>query len=116
MASWAASQDARGSSMVMGDLRWIGMSGLSDSGSDAFCAGEMRRQELSGSVKRRGPFVEDRGVRLEDVRYPRGDVEDDLDVGGGSLTRETEGVVEEKLVGSGLDDQGRQPGQVGEDR
>jgi hypothetical protein len=31
------------------------------------------------------------------------------------LSREPEGVVEENLVGSGLDDQGRQAGQVGED-
>src|SRR5882672_9694899 len=114
MASWAASQEARGSSMVTGDLRWIGMSGLSDSGSDAFCAGEMRRQELSGSVERRGPFVEDRGIGLEDVGHPTGDVEDDLDVGGDGLTREADGVVEENLVTSGLDDQGRQAGQVGE--
>src|SRR5579859_1897050 len=29
-------------------------------GGAAFCAGEMRRQELSGSVQRRGRFVEDR--------------------------------------------------------
>ena len=71
------------------------MSGLCDSGSDAFCAGEMRRQELSGSVQRRGPFVEDRGVGLEDVGYPRGDLESDFDVGDGSLTRETDSVVEE---------------------
>src|SRR2546425_6784651 len=35
-------------------------------GGDAFCAGEMRRQELSGSVQRRGPFVEDPVVGLED--------------------------------------------------
>ena len=74
----------------------------------------MRRQELSGSVQRRGRFVEDRVVGLEDVRHPRGDVEGDLDVGGGGLSREAEGVVEENLVSSGLDDQGRQAGQVGE--
>ena len=81
-----------------------------------FCAGEMRRQELSGSVQRRGRFVEDRVVGLEDVRHAGGDVEGDLDVGGGGLPREADGVVEEDLVGSGLDDQGRQAGQVGEDR
>src|ERR1039457_5507245 len=52
---------------------------------DAFCAGEIRRQELSGSVQRRGRFVEDRIEGLEDVRHPRGDVEGDLDVGGGGL-------------------------------
>jgi len=82
----------------------------------AFCAGEMRRQELSGSVQRRGRFVEDRVVGLEDVRHPGGDVEGDLDVGGGRLSREADGVVEENLVSPGLDDQGRQAGQVGEDR
>jgi hypothetical protein len=75
-------------------------------GGDAFCAGEMRRQELSGSVQRRGPFVEDRGIGLEDVRDPGGDVKGDLDVGGGGLPREADGVVEENLVTSRLDDQG----------
>ena len=39
---------------------------------DAFCAGEMRRQELSGSVQRRGRFVKDRVIGLEDVGHPRG--------------------------------------------
>src|SRR5258706_15367305 len=81
---------------------------------DAFCTGEMRRQKLSGSVQRRGRFVEDRVVGLEDVRHPGGDVEGDLDVGGGGLLREADGVVEEYLVSSGLDDQRRQAGQVGE--
>src|SRR5271154_761067 len=85
-------------------------------GGDAFCAGEMRRQELSGSVQCSGRFVEDRIVGLENVRYTGGDVEGDLDVGGGGLAREADGVVEENLVGSGLDDQGRQAGQVGEYR
>src|SRR5229473_6535351 len=74
----------------------------------------MRRQELSGSVQRRGRFVEDRVIGLEDVRHPGGDVEGDLDIGGGCLLREADGVVEENLVRSGLDDQGRQAGQVGE--
>ena len=58
----------------------------------------MRRQELSGSVQRRGRFVEDRVIGLEDVGHPRGDVERDLDVGGGGLLREADGVVEENLV------------------
>ena len=71
--------------------------------------GEMRRQELSGSVQRRGPFVKDRVIGLEDVGHPRGDVERDLDVGGGGLSREADGVVEENLVDSGLDDQGGSP-------
>ena len=48
------------------------------------------------------------------MRNPGGDVKGDLDVGGGSLPREPDGVVEENLVRSGLDDQRRQPGQVGE--
>src|SRR3954453_20906580 len=73
----------------------------------------MRRQELSGSVQRRGRFVEDRVIGLEDVGYPGSDVEGDLDVGGGSLAGEADGVVEENLVASGLDDQGRQAGQLG---
>ncbi len=69
----------------------------------------MRRQKLSGSVQRRRRFVEDRVVGLEDVgHHPRGDVERDLDVGGGGLSRQAEGVVEEDLVCSGLDDQRRQ--------
>ena len=74
----------------------------------------MRRQELSGSVQRRGPFIKDRVIGLEDVGHFRGDVERDLDVGGGGLSREADRVVEENLVTSGLDDQGRQAGQVGE--
>src|SRR6266699_2455941 len=87
-------------------MRWDRvMEGL---GGDAFCGGEVRRQELSGSVQRRGRFVEDRVIGLEDVGHPGGDVEGDLDVGGGGLPGEADGVVEEDLVGSGLDDQGRQ--------
>ena len=50
---------------------------------DAFCTGEMRRQELSGSVQPRGGFVMDRVIGLEDVGQSRGDAERDLDVGGG---------------------------------
>ena len=50
------------------------------------------------------------------MRYPGGDVEGDGDVGGGGLPGETDGVVEEDLVRSGLDDQGRQARQVGEYR
>ena len=83
---------------------------------DAFCAGETYRQELSGPVQRRRRLVEDRIEALEDVRHPGGDVEGDLDVGGGGLPREADGVVEENLVRSRLNDQGRQAGQVGEDR
>ena len=49
------------------------------------------------------------------MRYCGGDVEADLDVGGGGLAGEADSVVEEDLVGSGLDDQGRQAGQVRED-
>jgi len=44
------------------------------------------------------------------VRHPRGDVQGDLDVGGGSLPGEADGVVEEDLMRPGLDDQGRQAG------
>src|SRR6266446_10528898 len=76
----------------------------------------MRRQELSGSVQRRGRFVENRVIGLEDVGYSGGDVERHWDVGGGGLSREADSVVEENLVASGLDDQGWQAGQVGEDR
>jgi len=43
-----------------------------------------------------------------------GDVERDLDVGGGGPPCEADRVVEENLVTSGLDDQWRQAGQVGE--
>src|ERR1700704_3554832 len=76
----------------------------------------MRRQELSGSVQCSGPFVEDRREGLEDVRHPRSDVEHDLDVGGGGLLREADGVVEENLVRSDLDDQGRKPKKIGKYR
>jgi hypothetical protein len=69
----------------------------------------MRRQELSGSVQCGGCFVKDRVIGLEDVGHPRGDVEGNLDVGGGGMSREADGVVEENLVSSGLDDQGGRP-------
>ena len=46
-------------------------------GRDTFCAGETRRQELAGSVQRRGRFVEDRVIGLEDVGDAGGDVEAD---------------------------------------
>jgi hypothetical protein len=45
----------------------------------AFCGGEMRRQELSGSVHGCGPFVEVPVIDLEDVGHPGGDVERDGD-------------------------------------
>src|SRR5690349_3956504 len=54
-------------------------------GGDAFCAGQMYRQELTGPVQRRGRFVKDRVVGLEDVRYSGGNVEGDVDVGGGGM-------------------------------
>jgi predicted nucleic acid-binding protein len=73
----------------------------------------MRRQELSGSVQRRGRLVEDRVIGLEDVGHARGDVEGDFDVGGGSLPGDADGVVEENFVRSGMDDQRRQAGQLG---
>src|SRR6476620_11473917 len=84
----------------------------SDASVDTFRRAETRRQELSGSVQRRACFVEDRVIRLEDVGHARGDVERDRDVRGGGLPREADGVVQEHLVTSSLDDQRRQPGQV----
>ena len=71
---------------------------------------------MSGSVQRSSRVVEDRIEVLEDVRHPRGDVEGDLYVGGGGLLREADGVVEQNLVSTGLDDQRRQAGQIGEYR
>ena len=59
----------------------------------------MHRQALSGSVQRSSRVVEDRIEVLEDVRHPRGDVEGNLDVGGGSLPGEADGVVEEDFAG-----------------
>ena len=50
------------------------------------------------------------------MRHPRGDLERDEDVGSGGDSCQANGVVEENLVTSGLDDQGRQPGKVGEYR
>jgi hypothetical protein len=49
------------------------------------------------------------------MRDAGGDVEGDLDVGGGGLAGQADRVVEEDLVGASLDDQRRQAGQVGED-
>jgi hypothetical protein len=68
----------------------------------------MLQQELSGSIQRGGRVLEHRRIGLEDVRHPRSDVERDLDVRGGGLLGQPNGVVEEDLVTSGLDDQGRQ--------
>ena len=53
-------------------------------------------------------------VGLENVWHAGGDVERDLDVGAGGPPREADRVIEENLVSSGLDDQGRQARQVGE--
>jgi len=53
----------------------------------------MRRQELPGPVQRGGRLVQDRVKGLEDVRHPGGDVQGDLDVGGGGLPRQADGVV-----------------------
>jgi hypothetical protein len=65
----------------------------------------MRRQELPGPVQRRDRFVEDRVISLEDVGHPGGDVEVDLDVGGGGLAREADGVGESAAGGlAGEDD------------
>jgi hypothetical protein len=67
----------------------------------------MCRQELSGSVQCGGRFLENCMKGWEDVRHRRGDVEDDLDIGGRGLSREADGVVEQNLVSAGLDDQRR---------
>jgi len=101
--------------VVAGAVQVIVAFCLSLSG-DKFRTGEISRQELAGPVRRSGRFVEDWIKGLEDVRHPRGDVEGDFDVGGGGSLREADGVVQENLVASGLDDQGRQAGQVSEYR
>jgi hypothetical protein len=67
----------------------------------------MRRQELSGSVRGGGRFVEDR-VKVWKTCGTGGDVEGDLDMGGGGMSRQADGIVEENLMGSGLDDERRQ--------
>jgi hypothetical protein len=46
----------------------------------------------------RGRFVEDRVEALEDVRYLGGDVEGDLDVGGGGLPGEADAPVRDPLA------------------
>src|SRR5580704_2294266 len=81
---------------------------------DAVCPGEMRRQEPSGSVESSARFVKHRGKALEDVGHSRDDLKRDLDVGGGGLSRQANGVIEENLVTTRLNDQRRQVGQVGE--
>jgi len=60
-------------------------------------------------------FVEEGGECLEDVRDTGGDVQDDGHIVGCCLAREAGGVVEEHLVRSGLDQQRRESGEVGED-
>src|SRR5690348_5319405 len=81
---------------------------------DELPGAEMRGKELSCPVQGSGRLVEDGIEALENMRHKRGDVEADLDVGGGGLAREPDRVIEEDLVTSTLDDQGRQAGQVGE--
>ena len=84
-------------------------------GGDGFGAGQVRRQELPGSVQGGGRFVEDGVKGLEYVRHPGGDVEGNRHVGSGGLPGEADGIVEQDLMGPGLDDEGRPAGQVGED-
>jgi len=62
----------------------------------------MRRHELSGSVQCRGPSSRIARQAWKTCGTPRGDVEHDLNVGGGVL-REAEGVIEENFVGSRAD-------------
>jgi hypothetical protein len=79
----------------------------------------MRRQELPGSVQCSGRFLEnwissgrflENWIKgLEHVRHPGGDIEGDLSVGAGGLPHEADGVIEENLVSSGLDDKGGTP-------
>ncbi len=100
----ADSKGVRGDQLIGGPLRVDPRSGLDSlSGpssrafclslsGDEFCAGQMRRQELSGPVQCGGRFVEDRVKGLEDVRHPGGDVEGDLDVGGGGLSRQASSI------------------------
>src|SRR3954453_19242323 len=76
----------------------------------------MRRQELSGSVQCGGRFVKDRVIGLEDVGHPRDDLERDLDVGGGGLSRGADGVVGGNLGAFGLDDRGGPGGKIGKYR
>ena len=71
---------------------------------DAFGAGQMRGKELPGSVQGSARFVEDGVVGLENVRDAGGDVEGDGAVGDSGLPGEADGVVEEDLVSSDLDD------------
>ena len=54
--------------------------------------------------------------RLENMRNTRGDLEGHADLVGGGSLRETNCIVKEHLVGSGLDDERWEAGQVGEDR
>lgn len=74
----------------------------------------MLQQEPAGPVERGGALVEHGVKGLEHVRHPRSDIEGDAHVSGGGSLGEADGVVEEHLVGSGLDDEGWQAGQVGE--
>src|SRR6267378_2170881 len=59
---------------------------------------ETRRQELAGPIQRRGGFVEDRVVRLKDMRYPRHDIERNRDIRDRGCTGEPGSVVKEYLV------------------
>jgi hypothetical protein len=80
-------------------------------GGGPVCAGEG-----GGGLQRGVGLVEHHGERLEDVRYLGPDLQFDVDVVFGGAGCQPYGVVQQDLVRADLDEQGREPRQVGEDR
>ena len=67
----------------------------------------MSAEKGAGALEGRLAFVEMGGEGLEHVGYPGHDFEGDLDIVGGRLYCEADGVVEEDLVRADLDQEGR---------
>jgi hypothetical protein len=79
-------------------------------------AAQVLAQERAGPRQRGIGLVEHRGEPLEHVGDVGRALEGHRDIFGGGARGQPGGVVEKDLVRSGLDEQWRQSGQVGEDR
>jgi hypothetical protein len=83
---------------------------------DGVCAAEMCGYEPCGLVERRVRLVETSVVVLVDVREVATDLQRDVDVVGTRAAGQADRVVEQELVRADLDQQRREPGEVGEQR
>ena len=75
----------------------------------------MLGEEEHRAIERLVSLVENSGERLEHVRYIGGDIKDHVHPGLPRTCGQARGVVQEHLIGADLQEQGREPGQIGED-